>query len=133
MADEWRVKMFYDGQCPFCRWEVRWLTRRNRQGFLAFEDLSDPNFDPSVYGLSEAEVRDFIHGVLPDGTVLRGLEVFRQAYRVVGLGWLTAPTAWPVLRPMSDAAYRLFARNRVRLGKWIGRDCSDETCGIKRH
>jgi predicted DCC family thiol-disulfide oxidoreductase YuxK len=122
--------MFYDGQCPFCRWEVQWLSRRNQKGLLAFQDLSDPDFNPSDYGLSESEVRDFIHGVLPDGTVLKGLEVFRVAYGAVGLGWLTAPTAWPGLRRICDMAYRLFARNRVRLGKLLGRDCPDGTCRV---
>ena len=56
-----------------------------------------------------------IHGVLADGTVIEGMEVFRRAYGAVGLGWLLAPTAWPGLRALADAGYRWFARNRLRL------------------
>jgi hypothetical protein len=39
----------YDGDCPFCRREVRWLKRLNRQGYLAFEDISSPDFNPENY------------------------------------------------------------------------------------
>jgi predicted DCC family thiol-disulfide oxidoreductase YuxK len=59
-----------------------------------------------------------IHGVLPDGSLVEGVEVFRQAYAAVGLGWLVAPTRWPGLRRLADLAYRVFARNRLR---WTGR------------
>jgi len=56
-----------------------------------------------------------IHGVLSDGSVVEGMEVFRRAYAAVDLGWLLAPTRWPIIRPLADAAYRWFARNRLRL------------------
>jgi predicted DCC family thiol-disulfide oxidoreductase YuxK len=53
--------------------------------------------------------------VLPDGTVIEGMEVFRRAYAAVGLGWVLAPSRWPILGRGFDAAYRWFARNRLRL------------------
>lgn len=56
-----------------------------------------------------------IHGVTGSGRVVEGMDVFRQAYRAVGWGWLLAPTGWPLLRPAFDALYRWFARNRLRL------------------
>jgi predicted DCC family thiol-disulfide oxidoreductase YuxK len=70
-----------------------------------------------------------IHGVLPDGTAIEGVEVFRRAYAAVGLGWLMAPTRWPGLRRLADLAYRIFARNRLR---WTGRvsACEAERCQV---
>jgi predicted DCC family thiol-disulfide oxidoreductase YuxK len=121
--------MLYDGECPFCIHEMRLLSRLDRGGRLAFADIAAPGFDAARYGLGQEEVRRFIHGILPDGTVLRGLEVFRRAYREVDLGWLLAPTGWPVLRPLADAAYLWFARNRVRLGRLLGRSCDTGSCG----
>ena len=49
------------------------------------------------------------------------------ALAAVGLGWLLAPTRWPGLRRLSDAAYRVFARNRLR---WTGRQdaCGGDSC-----
>jgi hypothetical protein len=43
-----------------------------------------------------------MHGVFPDGRIVRKVEAFRQAYRAVGLGWLLAPTGWPLLRQVFD-------------------------------
>ncbi len=128
LMSEWRFKLLYDGECPFCQREVRWLQRWNRHGHLAFEDVASPDFDPSLYGASREEVMGVIHGVFPDGRSVRKVEVFRQAYREVGLGWLVAPTGWPVLRSLFDGAYALFARHRVRVGRMFGRSCSTGTC-----
>ena len=129
--NEWRFKLLYDGQCPMCRREVQWLQHRNRDGHLAFEDISAPDFDPMRYGVTRDEVMGVMHGVFPDGRIVRKVEVFRQAYRAVGLGWLLAPTGWPGLRWISDLGYRLFARHRISIGRYLGRDaCETGACEV---
>ena len=133
---EWRFKLLYDGECPFCRREVRWLQRLNRHGHLAFEDVSSPEFDPEPFRVSREQLLGVIHGVFPDGRIVRKVEVFRQAYRAVGLGWLLAPTGWPVLRLVFDSLYSLFAHYRIPLGRLFGRSCASGTCHApiaKRH
>jgi predicted DCC family thiol-disulfide oxidoreductase YuxK len=131
-VSEWHFKLLYDGECPFCRREVRWLQRLNHHDHLAFEDVTSPNFDPSTYGTSREELLGVIHGVFPDGRIVRGVEAFRQAYRAIGLGWLLAPTGWPGLRWFFDAFYALFARHRVRLGRFLGRSCNSGRCTVVR-
>ena len=124
VKESWRIRLLYDGDCPLCSREIRFLERRDRgRGRIQFEDIAEPAFDPSAYGLETREVMARIHGVLPDGTVVAGMEVFRRAYAAVGLGWLMAPTRWPGLRLLADLAYRIFARNRLRL---TGRACTCE-------
>jgi predicted DCC family thiol-disulfide oxidoreductase YuxK len=128
MNGSWRVRVLYDGDCPLCSREVRFLERVDRgRGRIQFEDIAAASFDAGQYGLEAHEVMARIHGVLPNGVVIEGVEVFRQAYAAVGLGWLMAPTRWPVLRSLADAAYRAFARNRLR---WTGRapECGSEAC-----
>ena len=123
-----QIKLLYDGQCPLCSREIRFLERLDRgRGRIQFEDIAAPRFDPGVYGLDASQVMARIHGVLPDGTVIEGVEVFRRAYAAVGLGWLLAPTRWPGLRGLADRAYRAFARNRLR---WTGRAsaCEEGRC-----
>ncbi len=71
-----------------------------------------------------------IHGVFPDGRIVRKVEAFRQAYRAVGLGWLLAPTGWPVLRWVFDGLYALFARYRVSVGRIFGGSCTTGTCDV---
>jgi predicted DCC family thiol-disulfide oxidoreductase YuxK len=130
----WQFKILYDGECPLCKREVRWLQRFNRSGHLAFEDISAPGFNPARYGATREELFGVIHGVFPDGRVVRKVAVFREAYRAVGLGWLLAPTGWPVLRSICDKLYDLFARYRIPLGRLLGRSCALDRCGkeVKR-
>jgi predicted DCC family thiol-disulfide oxidoreductase YuxK len=119
MKRPWKIKLLYDGACPLCSREIRFLERRDRgRGAIRFEDIAAPCFDPRAHGMELRELMARIHGVLPDGSLVEGVEVFRQAYAAVGLGWLVAPTRWPGLRRLADLAYRVFARNRLR---WTGR------------
>lgn len=128
--NKWRFKLLYDGECPFCLLEVRWLQRWNRHGHLAFEDVSSPDFDSTQYRTTREELLGVIHGVFPDGRIVRKVEVFRQAYRAIGLGWLLAPTGWPVLRWIFDGLYAVFARYRVPIGRVFGRSCASGTCHV---
>jgi predicted DCC family thiol-disulfide oxidoreductase YuxK len=125
----WDVKLLYDGECPLCVREVNLLRRIDRRGKLALEDIAAPDFDASRYGSTFEQLMGSIHGVLPDGRLITGMEVFRRAYAAVGLGALVAPTAWPVLEPVFDRAYAWFAKNRLRLtGR--GDVCANGRCAI---
>ncbi len=128
---DWQFKVLYDAECPLCRLEARWMSRLNKAGRLALEDISAPHFDPSAYGTTLDTLMGSLHGVFPDGRQTIGMETFRQAYRALGLGWLLAPTGWPLLRPVFDAQYRFFAKHRVRLGRLFGRSCETDRCVVK--
>jgi predicted DCC family thiol-disulfide oxidoreductase YuxK len=128
--NNWRFKLLYDGECPLCRREARWLQSRNRHGLLAFEDICAPGFDPALYHTTREELMGVIHGVFPDGRVVRKVEVFRQAYRAIGLGWLLAPTGWPGLRWLTDRGYEWFARHRIQIGRIFGRKCNSGSCEV---
>jgi len=39
----------------------------------------------------------YIHAVLPNGEVVKGVEVFRRIYEVIGLGWVYAATKIPLI------------------------------------
>ena len=125
-----QFRLLYDGDCPICSREVAWLKRRDPADNLACEDISALGFDPSGYGLTRDEVNRELHGVKSDGTVVRGMEAVRQAYRSVGLGFLVAPTRLPGVRYLSDRLYRWFARNRLALGSLIDRSCRNGNCNI---
>jgi predicted DCC family thiol-disulfide oxidoreductase YuxK len=127
MEPDWDIKILYDGGCPLCAREIGMLKRRNRRGRVAFEDIAAPDFDPSRYGLDHQTVMGRIHGALPDGRVVEGMEVFRRAYAGVGLGWLLAPSHWPLTARLFDRTYEIFARNRLR---WTGR--GDALCAAER-
>jgi predicted DCC family thiol-disulfide oxidoreductase YuxK len=126
--------ILYDGECPLCRREVEMLARLDAgRGRLARVDIASPGFDPGRYGRSLETLMARIHGVRPDGTVIEGVEVFRRAYAAVDRGAWLAWTGLPIVRPVVDAAYRWFARNRLRL---TGRAhaCDADACrpGVER-
>lgn len=125
----WQIQVFFDGDCPLCRREIDVLRRRDAgRGRIAFEDITTPGFDASKHGFEMAALMGRIHGVLPDGSVVDGVEVFRRLYAAVGLGWILAPTRWPVLRPLADAIYRWFARNRMRITGRSEPACAEGRC-----
>ena len=114
-ATSYPLTLLYDAQCPVCSLEMDHLRERCTDGRLRFVDISQPGFDAAPYGASLAAMDAEIHGVRPDGSIVRGVEVLRLAYAAVGLGWVLRPTGWAPLRPLFDAGYRVFARHRRRL------------------
>ncbi len=124
------MTVLIDGDCPLCAKEARLLEKMDRgRGALRLVDIAEPSFDPGAYGTTYEAVMGTIHGVTPGGRIITGMEVFRQAYRAVGWGWLWAPTGWPVLRQVFDMAYRFFAKHRLRLtGR--GDACADGRCRV---
>jgi len=129
---DWRFKILFDGECPLCQREARWLQQRNHAGWLAFEDIAAPGFDAAKYHTTHEELMGVIHGVYPDGRIVKKVAVFREAYRAVGLGWLLAPTGWPVFRWFADLGYEWFARNRMAIGRLFGRKCETGLCELPK-
>jgi predicted DCC family thiol-disulfide oxidoreductase YuxK len=125
MSDH-EVEIFYDGECPLCAREVNMLRRLDRRTRILLTDIAAPGFDASALGLTQAALMDSIHGRLPDGRLIEGVEVFRRAYQAIGLRPLVALTRLPGVRQSLDAAYRVFAKNRLRL---TGR-CSAGHCEV---
>lgn len=123
--------IFIDGECPLCRREADLLRRLDQgRGRLVIDDLAAPGFDAGALGVTHEALMATIHGRTADGRVVTGMEVFRRAYAAVGWGWLLAPTGWPVLRPVFDALYRWFARNRLRFTRRADA-CASGRCGLR--
>ena len=116
MRDKGCVRLLYDGTCSFCERETARLCRWGPEGRLLAEDIQDPSFDPGRYGLTRSEITSGLHAVLPGGQIVSRMDAVRAAYKAIGLGWLVAPTRWPVVRRLFDGAYSLFARHRIHGG-----------------
>lgn len=129
-SDNMDLTIYYDGACPLCSREIAFLRRRDRgRGRLRFVDIAAADFDATPLGVAQTELMAQIHGQLADARWLVGMAVLRRAYTAVGLGWLLAPTGWPLLGPLFDAGYRWFARNRLRL---TGRSNCSIVCHLDR-
>jgi predicted DCC family thiol-disulfide oxidoreductase YuxK len=113
-----RYAVIFDGECGICRRFVsrlqRWDTERSLE-YLASSDATVPArfgwiprraFDESVQLVRIA-----------DGETWQGAGAIEELLRILPrsprAGWLFK---LPLARPIAEAAYRLFARNRARLG-----------------
>ena len=114
-ANSYPLTLLYDESCPLCKLEIDNLRARDTRDLLRFIDVSADDFDDARYHASKKEMMEIIHAVRVDGSIVKGVEVFRLAYGAVGLGWITAPTNFPLLKPLFDWAYIRVARNRYRL------------------
>ena len=124
----YNIEVFYDGDCPLCIKEInllRWLDKNNK---ILFTNIADKDFDPSSTGLSWNQLMDKIHGRLPDGSIIEGVEVFRKLYDAVGFNWLVALTRLPIISHVLDWSYNVFAKNRL---KWTGR-CDANSCKVSK-
>ncbi|MFQ4145478.1 DUF393 domain-containing protein [Chlorogloeopsis sp. ULAP02] len=113
----WQIKLLYDGECPLCMREVNFLKRRDAgRGLVAFVDIADENYTPEEHGgVDFATAMGRIHAVLPDGSVIKNVEVFRRVYEALGMGWVYAATRWPVIGPIVDRLYGIWADWRLTL------------------
>jgi predicted DCC family thiol-disulfide oxidoreductase YuxK len=113
----WKIKLLYDGECPLCLREVNFLRRRDAgRGLVALVDIADDDYNPDENGGVDFETAmGRIHAVLPDGTVIQDVEVFRQVYEVLGIGWIYAITKLPVVGTLADRLYGIWADWRLRL------------------
>ena len=119
----WKLKLLHDSDCPLCEREVSMLKRRDseRTNSICFVDVADPGYAPGENcGVDYETAMRTIHGIVPssDGkelVVITGVDVFRKAYELVGLGWVYAFLDVPVLKKMATAAYDAWARIRLPL------------------
>lgn len=113
----WKVRLLYDGECPLCVREVNFLTKKDAgRGIIDFVDIAAENYDPQANaGIDFATAMGRIHGILADGTVIKNVEVFRQVYEELGMGWIYAITKVPVLGTIADGLYGIWADWRLKL------------------
>ena len=114
---QWKIKLLYDGECPLCVREVNFLQKRDRgRGLVSFVDIADDDYEPTENGgVDFATAMGRIHAVLADGSVIQNVEVFRRVYEILGIGWIYGATKWPIIGPIVDALYGIWADWRLAL------------------
>ncbi len=127
MTASYEIEVFFDGECPLCRREIAFIEKLDRRQRVKLTDIAAPGFEPASIGRDMASLMARIHGRLPDGTLIEGVEVFRRVYSAIGLGALSSVSRWPGISWFADRAYAAFARNRLQL---TGR-CKDGVCTVE--
>ena len=86
--------------------------------------------DPRIKltGVEIDQLATSLHTRTPDGSLYAGPEAIRVAMKALGRTRTTAWTRWPIVKPIVDRAYLIFARNRLR---WFKKqECTNGACTI---
>jgi predicted DCC family thiol-disulfide oxidoreductase YuxK len=123
------LRIFYDGQCPLCTLEINHLRRLDQSGRLDLQDIHQPDFEQRFPHIDRAAADQLLHGELPGGQLIFGLDTTCLAWQIVGKGHWFAFLRWPLIKPLADIGYRVFARYRHPISKMFGRPAvCDERC-----
>ena len=114
------LTVYFDGECPICRREIDLMKIFNRRERLQFIDFSTTSYRPTAHGLNQCDLGRVIHARWSDGTLISGVEVFRETWEAIGLGFLARITRRPIINKWLVKAYAWFARNRLWLTKRAG-------------
>ena len=111
-----KLTIFFDGGCPLCKREVDFLQSRNQKGYLSFIDINTSDFYLDLkYGITYKQAMERIHALKSDGSVIKDIKVFQEAYTLVGLGWIYAPTKIPIFDKLIMFVYGMWAKYRLKL------------------
>ncbi|HEY5653353.1 MAG TPA: DUF393 domain-containing protein [Pontiella sp.] len=113
-----QLLILFDGDCPICQRKIHFLKCRDKQHRLSFSDIRSASFLPPE-DISLLQMEAQIYAIAPNGKILSGMEVIRAAHQQIGVGWLSAFTGWPILRPIFDFLYRLMAQNRRTISRFF--------------
>jgi predicted DCC family thiol-disulfide oxidoreductase YuxK/GNAT superfamily N-acetyltransferase len=119
-----RPLVLYDGDCGVCTHALRWLLRADHERRLAFAPLAGetaaavrarhPDMPADLDSLVYVERTPAGEHVSWDS------EGMLRLWHDLGGGWRVLSWLHVLPRPLSDAAYRAFARNRHRLSASAG-------------
>ena len=113
----WKIKLLYDGACPLCVREVNFLKGKDRdRSLIKFVDIAADEYDPADNaGIDFETAMGRIHAILPNGEIVQNVEVFRQTYDILGIGWIYAITKLPIIGGLADTLYGVWADYRLLL------------------
>ena len=128
-----KLTIFFDGGCPLCKREVDFLQSRNQMESLRFIDINSSDFSLDLQnGITYRQAMERIHALKSDGSVIKDIKVFQEAYDLIGLGWIYAPTRFPVFDKFFESIYKLWAKYRLKITfrPSIEKLCSERGCDI---
>ena len=128
-----KLTIFFDGGCPLCKREVDFLQSRNQNGYLSFIDINTSDFYLDLkYGITYKQAMERIHAFKSDGLLIKDIKVFQEAYTLIGLGWIYAPTKLPIFDKFIEFIYGIWAKYRLKLTfrPSIEKLCTEKGCEL---
>ena len=123
--------VYYDGWCRACIKSADLFVKLDKsRGILECVDIRNEN-DPRIklLDIDHSALTTSLHTRTPDGNVFSAPEAIRRAFSAVGKQRSASWTGLPIIRPIVDYCYGIFARNRLR---WFAtHECKDGACMTK--
>lgn len=126
-----RLTIFYDSHCPLCMLEMQQLKTIDHKDRIQLVDLHADDLKKAFPHINKDDAMKRLHGQLDSGEVLYGLDVTCRAWSLVGKHRWLMILRWPLIRPLADLAYRIFARHRDRIAFLITGKTRCNECVVK--
>ena len=127
------ITVYYDGSCLVCATEIEHYRRKDINHRLALIDISQPDFNPELYGINLQAFMYELHVIDQTGEIYRGIEAFWaiwQAFPASTLyGMLGTIITLPRVNPLARLCYMGFAKIRKFLPKTES-NCAAGSCRI---
>ena len=118
----------FDGGCPLCLRETRFLKKKDLSNKIDFIDINKESYNPSLYrDISYADAMSNLHGILENGDIIKGLDVLAHSYKLIGLGWVYYPLKIEFLAPLLRLIYQYWAKYRLKI---TGRSNIEKLCTL---
>jgi predicted DCC family thiol-disulfide oxidoreductase YuxK len=121
--------VIFDGDCNFCRSQVRNLSRLDWGGNrLSFISLHDPRVAERYPDLSHDQLMEQMYVIDRKGRRHGGADAVRYLSRRLPLLWIVAPILHiPGTARLWRWLYQQVAKRRYKLA---GKDCKDDVCSV---
>ncbi len=116
-TNRWTV--VFDGECGICRRSVERLRSWDTEGRLRMVPFQGPGVMDRYPQIEEAEFREAVQVIAPDGRYWSGADAVEQALRQAGRRRLAGLFTLPLARPIARRVYRWVARNRPLLARFF--------------
>ena len=109
------ITVFYDGLCGLCRREIAHYQRIAPKGVFHWQDITADASPITALGIGYADGLKLLHAQDAEGRLHVGVDAFLLIWRQIPR-WriLGRIVALPLIRPLADSLYRLFADWRFR-------------------
>ncbi len=127
-----RLTIFYDSECPLCAIEMRQLLSCDKHNRIELADIHAEDFALKHPDIDAHRAYTILHGKLDSGELLLGLDVTCKAWQLVGKHRWLALLRWPLIRPLADILYRLFAKYRNPISRLLTGQSACSRCGLDK-
>ena len=121
--------ILYDGRCTICTQAAAKISKLdNNRSIIEPADLHTHHEIIKQYDLNANEIRRVMHAITPDGQILTAMNALRHTMTRLNRGWMVNWTKLPLIKPLTDQLYLIFANNRNRFNR--RHQCNDDSCSI---